>query len=305
MNIGITGATGFLGSYLIDYLINKGNYNIKALSQIPVKKTNNINWQIGDLNSQYDCENFIQDVDVLVHLAHNNNSPITSNNDIISDASLNLIPNLKLLESIKKSGRKIHIVYLSSGGAVYGNSSNKIPFKETDNCSPLSSYGIQKLLMENYLRLWASQKYITSNVLRVSNPYGVLLPSNRKQGLIGVVLNKIKNNEPVQIFGNPDNVRDYIHLEDMCSAIESTFNNKNYFEIYNIGSGTGQSVNNILNLIENHLDQSIKKEYIDLKTNTLTDWNTLDVNKAQKELSWGPEIDIENGLKNLCNEVFK
>ncbi|KKP40267.1 MAG: NAD-dependent epimerase/dehydratase, UDP-glucose 4-epimerase [Candidatus Peregrinibacteria bacterium GW2011_GWC2_33_13] len=306
MNIGITGANGFLGSYFIDYLLTENIYNIKAFARNPIKSEKNIKWQIGNLSSQYDCELFVQDIDVIVHFAHNNNSPMISNNDIISDAGLNLLPNLTLLEAIKKSGKKIHIVYISSGGAIYGNSLNKIPFKEIDMCRPLSSYAIQKLTMENYLRLWSDLGYITATVLRVSNPYGVLLPSNRKQGLIGVVLNKLIHNETIQIFGNPNNIRDYIHLEDMSKSIKASFKPSSEFEIYNIGSGIGHSVNEILNLIEIYSGQTHKKEYIENKdVNNLIGWNILDISKAKKELNWQPEINLENGLQNLCNKIFE
>lgn len=306
MIIGITGATGFLGSYFVDYLLNIGNYNIKALTRNPAKINKDINWFVGDLSSQFDCDKFIQDVDIIIHFAHNNNSQIISNNDVISDAGLNLVPNLTLLESIKKKGRKIHFIYISSGGGIYGKSANKIPFKETDCCNPFSSYGIQKLTMENYLRLWAAQEYLTSAVLRVSNPYGVLLPSNRKQGLIGVVLNKIIRGEVVQIFGNPDNVRDYIHLKDMSKAIEQAFNLQGGFEIYNIGSGQGVSVNEVLNLIEKYSGKKMKREYLeDKNAQILPDWNVLDITKAKENLSWQPEIIFEQGLKSLCEEVYQ
>ena len=305
MNIGITGANGFLGSYFIDYLLTKNIYSIKAFARNPVKSEKKIKWQIGNLTSQYDCELFVQDIEVIVHFAHNNNSPMISNNDITSDACLNLIPNLTLLEAIKKSGKKIHVIYISSGGAIYGNSISQIPFKETDMCSPSSSYAIQKLTMENYLRLWSELGYITSTVLRVSNPYGVLLPSNRKQGLIGVVLNRLKHNETAQIYGNSNNIRDYIHLKDMYKAIQAVFKPYSEFEIFNIGSGLGYSVTEILNLIENYSNQTLKKEYINNKdANNLIGWNVLDISKAKNELNWQPEINLENELQNLCNKIF-
>lgn len=301
MNIGITGATGFLGSYFIDYLLKKDKYNIWALTRKPIKSANKkLNCIIGNLLSEYDCKEFIKNIDILVHFSHTN-TPISSNNDILSDANLNLIPNLTLLESIKKYGKKIHIIYISSGGAIYGESKDKVPFKETDICTPTSSYGIQKLTMESYLKLFSEYSYITSTVLRLSNPYGTLLPSNRKQGLIGVALNKLLNNETFQVYGNSCNVRDYIHLEDMSKAFESCFDLKSVFDIFNIGSGKGHSVQEVLSLIEKDTSKSFKKEFIaDENSNHLINWSILDISKAKNELNWQPEIDFETGLKNLC-----
>jgi len=250
MNIGITGATGFLGSYFVQYLLKNPLYKILAFTRKPVESySENLKIIVGDLASDYDCEMFVKNIDVLVHLAHTN-SPINSNNDVLSDATLNLLPNLTMLEAIKRQDRKIHVVYISSGGCIYGSSNKKIPFKEIDICKPTSSYAIQKITIENYLKLWSDCSYISSVILRVSNPYGVLLPSNRKQGLIGVALNKLLKNQTLQIYGNPNNIRDYIHLEDLCRAFEAATQYKTDFDIFNIGSGSGISVIEILDLLD-------------------------------------------------------
>ena len=269
------------------------------------KKNYNVNWIIGNLSSEYDCKEFIKNVDIIIHLAHTN-TPLTSNNDVISDVSLNLIPTVTLLETIKKYGKKIHLIFASSGGAIYGQSENHIPFKEFDLCIPKSSYGIQKLVAENYIRLWAEKSLLTSTVLRVSNPYGILLPATRKQGLIGVVLSKLLENKIQQVYGDSNNIRDYIHLEDMAKAFELSIESYNDYEIFNIGSGKGYSVNDIFMLIEQFTSMEIKKEYIQLDNNNkLSDWVVLDTNRASKILKWQPEISLEEGLKNLCTEAVQ
>ncbi|HSA06014.1 MAG TPA: NAD-dependent epimerase/dehydratase family protein [Candidatus Gastranaerophilales bacterium] len=306
MNIGITGGTGFLGAYLIKYLLNNTSYKIWGLTRNPVEETHeNLNWIIGDLNSEYDCVTLIKNIDVLIHLAHNN-SPLISNNNILSDSNLNLIPNLTLLEGIKKYGKKVHVVYISSGGTVYGHLNNYIPLKETDLCAPASSYAIQKLAVEYYLQLWSNLSHISATILRLSNPYGVLLPSSRKQGLIGVALNTLIKGEILKIYGNPQNIRDYIHLDDMCRAIEKAVNHKKKYEILNIGSGKGHSVEEITDLLEEYTNLKFKKEYInDENSRNLIDWNILDITKAGNKLGWEPEIEFNKGLQALCKEVIQ
>ncbi len=305
MNIGITGGTGFLGSYLIKYLLKNPNYKIQGLTRKPQEFYNeNLTWIIGDLTSESDCKKLIENSDILVHLAHNN-APLNSNN-ILSDSSLNLTPNLTLLESIKKCGKKLHLVYISTGGAIYGHTNNYKPLKETDICLPNSSYAIQKLTMENYIRLWTDFSHLTATILRVSNPYGVLLSPWRKQGLIGVALNTLLKGEILKIYGNPENIRDYIHLEDMSNAIEKTFNFNKEFEIYNIGSGQGHSVNDILNYLEEITSQKFKKEQVnDENTQKLINWNILDISKAKTELGWKPEINFNDGLKAMCERAIQ
>lgn len=305
MNIGITGGTGFLGKYLIKYLLKNPTYKIQALTRKPQEfHDKNLTWIVGDLTSESDCKKLIANSDVLVHLAHNN-APLNSSS-VLSDAGLNLTPNLTLLESIKKSRKKLHLVYISSGGTVYGHTNNYIPLKETDVCLPNSSYAIQKLTMENYIRLWCDLSYMTGTILRVANPYGVLLSSERKQGLIGVALNTLLKSETLKVYGNPENIRDYIHLEDMCKAIEASINPQKKFEIYNIGSGEGHSVNDILNYLEKFTGQKFKKEQINNEnTQKLIDWNILDISKAVAELGWKPEIDFNEGLKAMCEKAIQ
>ncbi|HPZ08747.1 MAG TPA: NAD-dependent epimerase/dehydratase family protein [Candidatus Eremiobacteraeota bacterium] len=307
MNIGITGASGFIGSYLLKYLTGNKNYTIHALSRgmtcpLPLEQ-DQIIWKKGDICSRQTCEEFIKDLDVLIHLAHTN-IPLNSNNDLPFDALLNLIPTLNLLEAIRKYRRGIHIIYTSSGGAVYGPSTDRKPFREMDKCLPLSSYGIQKLMAEYYLRLWAGKSFLSTTVLRIGNPYGILLPYERRQGLIGIALNQVIKKQPVYIFGNPDNVRDYIHLEDLCRLIEKSFVKYKPFEIFNVGSGQGYSVNEVLSLLETYSGRKIEKKIITIENDTdLTDWVVLDITKAREELSWEPEITIEHGLQLLWRDL--
>jgi len=310
MKIAITGATGFLGSRLIQSLSER--HEIQALSRRPVTeqytniKYKNIKWLIGDLSSEEVCLDLLKDVDILIHLAQSN-SPFNSDSDLVIDANLNLLPTLRLLSTIEKSKRKIHIVYASSGGAIYGNNPQYTKFKETDQCFPNSSYGIQKQMLENYLRIISNKDLISTTVLRIANPYGVLLPTNRKQGLIGVVLNRILNNQKIQIIGNPDNIRDYVYIDDVINAFELAINyRKSNFEIFNIACGIGHSVKEIIKLIENELPEyKIQKEYINNNySQDLANSSVLDITKANEVLQWYPKMCLEHGIKYMCESLF-
>jgi UDP-glucose 4-epimerase len=310
MKIGITGPTGFLGTYLLDYLTRNTNYILQALTRTlsPLNTDDDrVKWLRGDLGSLQSCEDFVRDLDAIIHLAHTN-TPLDSNHFLPDEATLNLIPTLNLLQAIKQRRRGIHLIYASSGGAIYGFSAIRQPFRESDLCLPQSSYGIQKLVAEQYLRLWAQKKYLTATVLRISNPYGTLLPSARRQGLIGVALSQIINDQPVNIYGSPENVRDYIHLEDMSRIFEVCLEKRNGFEIFNVGTGVGHSVNDILLLLEEFCSRKVRRELVrtqfQLDDASLPDWAVLDASKANRELSWKAKTSLEDGLKAMCQGVL-
>jgi UDP-glucose 4-epimerase len=300
MNIGITGAAGYLGTYLTKYFSKSREHNIYGLTRdLDKVNINNINWIIGDLSFEKTCKELIEKSDVIIHLAHTN-SPINSNQDFYTDTIINLIPNLMFLEKIRKSNKDIHIVYASSGGAIYENSNPSEKNVENSYPQPSSSYGVQKLTMEHYIRLTCQRSNITSNILRISNLYGLLLPEDRKQGLIGVAFNKIISNKKVQIFGNPNNVRDYVHIKDVSVAFEKAIVQKKGFSLFNIASGESYSVVEVIDLIKEITNIDIKIEYIDIDdSDNLVRDVSLDISNANKNLDWRPIYKLKDGLVEM------
>ena len=296
----MTGAKGFIGSSLVPYFLDRGIGTLRVLerSLAPGQASDeNVDVLLGDLLSPNDCSAFVTGLDVVYYLAHRN-TPVNSDADFSSDSMLNSIPLLNLIQAIRNAGKKTHVVYFSSGGAVYGNSSDRIPFKETDPCVPVSSYGIQKLLAEQYLRLAAQQGILTATVLRVGNAYGKLLPSQRMQGLIGVVLSKLLHREQVVIFGNPNNVRDYIHVDDICSVCEKVIDPFEEFSVFNVANQAGYSVLEVIAIIEEVLGQPFERvlAHEDTRGQRLPDWCVLDTARARRALSWAPQVSLHEGI---------
>jgi UDP-glucose 4-epimerase len=306
MAIGITGAKGFIGSYLSSHIVarepgavrlfarNTANYQSPAGAQV----------FLGDLLSQSDCERFAEDLRVIYYLAHNN-TPINCDLDLPSDVLVNLIPLLNLLQAIQKLGTKPHIVYFSSGGAVYAPKQDRVRYRETDPCGPVSSYGIQKLAAEEYLRLGARKGFLTSTILRVANAYGTPLSHFRMQGLIGVAVNCVAEGRPVRVFGNPNNVRDYVHLEDISEIAVRGSVPKQPFSIINVGSGVGHSVLDILRVIEELWGKPIEIHSDPNCGNWLTDWVVLDSGKAREEFGWSPTVDLRCGIARMLEGLTR
>jgi UDP-glucose 4-epimerase len=300
MATGIAGSKGFIGSYLSKYVAARDSGALRLLARNTADYHSPDNTEVlhGDLLSRSDCERFAADLKLIYYLAHNN-TPVDSDLDMSSDAFVNLVPLLNLLHAIQRLGTKPHLVYFSSGGAVYARKPELIPYRETDQCAPLSSYGIQKLAAEQYLRLAADKGYLTATVLRVGNAYGTLLSQFRMQGLIGVAINCVVHGKPVRLFGNPNNVRDYIHLEDISDIAVRASVPAQPFSILNVGRGVGHSVLDVIRVIEECRGQSVEIQPDHSVGNWLTDWVVLDTAKARTEFGWSPTVDLRSGIAGM------
>lgn len=303
--VGLTGASGFLGSYLRQRLPQLGAFDIRGLTRTlgaePVSQAASFVWVQGDLQQPTDCAEFVHDLDVIVHLAHSN-TPLTSNKNLPADAHANLVPTLNLIEAIRSAGTRPHVIFASSGGGVYAPPAEKRPLREDHPCIPSTSYGIQKIATELYLQLAAANGWLTATTLRISNAYGMLLPSARNQGLVGVAVNRALRGEPIRLFGNPENVRDYVHVDDVARAVALAMRTGEPYATYNIGSGTGLSVRDVVALIQKVLGRAIELDYLSREDAAhLAMWNVLDVTRAERHLGWQPRISFEQGLRSLID----
>jgi UDP-glucose 4-epimerase len=250
------------------------------------------------LASYSDCQRFARDLDAIYYLAHHN-TPVNSDLDQANDTALNLIPLLTLLKAIENLRTRPILVYFSSGGAVYGTGADRIPFREDQACYPTCSYGVQKLAAEHYLRIAACQGNLSAVILRVSNAFGTLLPQHRMQGLIGVALNQVLHGKSVRIFGNPENVRDYIHLSDVCDLAWRVIETDQQFSVLNVGSGEGFSVREVLRLMAECSPAPIDVRFDSEFGQKLTDWAVLDIGKAKREFQWEPKVTLRGGIADM------
>jgi len=301
MRTGITGSSGFIGSYLTRWLAASGHTSLRLLVRNPATRgPHGAEVCHGDLHSPADCARFVEGIEVIYYLAHEN-TPVNSDLDQPNDVHANLEPLLNLLRAVERAGARPQIVYFSSGGAVYARKHDRIPYRETDPCSPSCSYGILKLAAEQYLRLAADRGYLTAAVLRAGNAYGTLLPRHRMQGLIGVALNSVLNENPVRVFGDQSNVRDYVHLHDICAMANLVSAPRGTFDVFNVGSGLGHSVAEVLQVIRDCHGGSIELEENQSQGKWLTDWVVLDNSKARLECGWHPTVDLASGIRAMMS----
>jgi UDP-glucose 4-epimerase len=155
--------------------------------------------------------------DVVYHLI-STTVPGTSNVDPMGDVQSNLVGTIRLIQEMKKHQVK-RIVYLSSGGTVYGDPS-RLPVSEDHPLDPLCSYGIVKVAVEKYLNMHSVLEGLNATVLRVSNPYGgIARRTNDLQGVIPIFLRKMVAGKNIEIWGDGSTVRDYIYIDDLVDAM--------------------------------------------------------------------------------------
>lgn len=183
-------------------------------------------------------------IDLIIH-ALSTTVPVDSSNARY-DVETNLLPTLDVLALMVKYGVK-DIVYISSGGAVYGTRVNK-PHVESDDVYPVSSYGVVKVATEKYMMQYAQLYGLRPLILRLSNPYGPYHYS-MKQGVINIAIEKALRNEPLQIWGDGNDKKDYIYVEDFVDILFRLIEQGISSQVINIGSGTLLSVNDIANAV--------------------------------------------------------
>lgn len=221
--------------------------------------------------------------------------PATSSNAQY-DVESNLIATLKLLGIMDKFGVK-DIVYMSSGGAIYGDYLMKV-HNEEDAVYPKSSYGVVKLAIEKYLLSYSELYEFNSLILRLSNPYGPY-HYNNKQGIINIAIRKALAGEKVQIWGSGDGIKDYIYIEDVCSIIFRLIENGVETEVYNVAAGSAHSVNEIVEGIKEFVP-SCQWEYVNALHSDVQSFE-LDITKLRQKLGVIKFTSFENGLRKTIH----
>ncbi len=296
----LLGGAGFIGSNLVKELLNKG-YDVKLFDQKNFTKTNisefvsEIEVIEGDFSNISDVKKAMEGVDYIYHLI-STTLPSTSLENILYDIESNVIPTVQLLKACLEFKIK-KIIFISSGGTVYGEPQS-LPIPESHSCNPITSYGIVKRTIENYFQLYEKIWGLNCCVFRLSNPYGEKQNPKGIQGIIPVLLYKAINNEEIQIWGDGEVIRDYIHIDDVTNVLVQSINSPTPAVVYNLGSGNGTSINQLLNIIRQNINPNLNVSYID-KRNFDIPINVLDISNLRKAFKFENPLSLETGIINL------
>lgn len=296
----VTGGAGFIGSHIVEKLL-ENNYNVIIIDNLSSGSIENIpnsdTLKFYQLNIEKDDLELVfqkEAPDYVIHLAAQ-----TSVNFSIShpyyDANMNVMASIKLLELCKKYNIKKFIT--ASSAAIYGNP-KYLPIDENHPTEPMSQYGLSKLTMEKYIKL-SGIPYI---IFRFSNAYGPRQKSSKESGVVAIFNNAMKNNEPINIYGDGEQIRDFIYVEDIANICIKAINSNVENEIINFSTNKGVSLNQLFKVMKSLYNYTLNANYLperigDIKNSILSN------DKAYNLLQFTNYTKLEKGLEILANYI--
>ena len=282
MKIAIMGSAGFVGTNLAIALL-RSDYVSDDITKLvlvdekteyfdsnPIKNEERVKIVTRNFQPNTNFSDLVEDMDMVFHLISTTN-PTISNQHISDEITVNVAVTVNLLEACaEKKVRRI--VFISSGGTVYGNAPCPIP--ETANTNPINTYGIQKLAIEKLLYVYHYLYGLDYRIARLSNPYGPYQRPNGRLGAVTTFTNRALKGETIQVYGDGSVVRDYIYIEDAIRAILNISFCDCKYKIYNIGSGIGTSIQEVLKEIRKIVTENLQIHFtpgrsVDLSKNYL------------------------------------
>lgn len=292
MNILLIGGNGFIGSHLIDVFMQNG-HNVRIFDISMEKYRNaisNVDYRIHSIDDLTALYESMLNMDIIFHLA-SSSVPSTSNINPMIDVNGNLITSINILNTAAKANVK-KIVYFSSGGAIYGPTNGAIG--EDSPLNPISSYGIIKSTIEKYFLLYSKLFNIETIIFRPSNPFGPRQGHIMSQGVISTFLRKIIDNKPITVFGNGKSAKDYIYIKDLAIICYHISISKKT-GIYNVGTGIGTTLDQIIFLIKKVTNSNPKIEYEIVKDYDVPNF-VLDISEIKRHIGNFHFTNLEEGI---------
>lgn len=305
MKILVTGGAGFIGSHVVDVLLEAG-HQVAILDNLWSHgggRMENVN-SAAHLYKMDVRDAALADVfekekpEVICHLAAQHSVKI-STDDPAHDAQVNILGLINLLQCATRFGSRK--VVFSSSGATYGTA-ERMPVDEDTPQRPESPYGITKLASEYYLRFWKEMHDLDFTALRYGNVYGPRQDPTGEAGVIAIFARQILLNETVRIDWDGEQQKDYVYARDVARANLLALT-RGGGEAYCIATGKGTSVNALYRGLAKYIGHETKTAHAPKRPGDIY-LTYFDCRKAKAELGWEPKVDLEEGLR-LTVEFFK
>ena len=300
----VTGGAGFIGSHLVDRLMEKG-FEVAVLDNFSTGSLKNLSQHLGkanfhliegDIRNERDVKKALEDIDFVFHLAAIVSVELSIKNPILVN-EVNVCGTLNLLKESLNGGVK-RFVYISSC-AVYGNPI-RLPIDEEHPTKPTSPYGASKLASENYCQVFHEIYGLETVSLRLFNVYGSRQAMGPYSGVITKFIDRLKDGKPPIIYGDGKQTRDFVYVQDVVDACLLSLNSKGCVgESINIGSGVETSISDLAEiLIELFGLSDVKPKYAQPRAGDIRR-SCASLNKAKRLLGYQPKISLREGLKRV------
>ncbi len=300
----VTGGAGFIGSHVVDLFVSKG-YEVVIVDDLSTGRASNLNpaakfykIDIRDprIRDIFDAER----PDYVSHHAAQMDVRRSVAQPLF-DADVNILGSINLIECAKEFNVK-HFVYISSGGAAYGEP-ERVPCVETDPINPICQYGASKHTVEHYLYMYHVNYGMNYTVLRYPNVFGPRQDPQGEAGVVAIFTGKMLLGEPLTINGDGEQTRDYVFVGECAYANYLAVTVDHASGIYNLGWGRPTSVNQIFTNLAAITEYNQPANYGPAKVGE-TRHIYLDASKARKDLGWAPTRTLEEGLRETV-EYFR
>lgn len=301
----VLGGSGFIGSNLVASLLKAGhqitNFDRPGTSPQSFDSRENYRFVPGTLSDSSHLRRVFeqQPFDKVIFLV-STLIPSSGYSDFLLERDINLTALYEVIRHMETTGCP-ELLFFSSGGTVYG--SNGLALNaENAACYPVTYYGYTKLASEEYIRFISRGNKIRHTIVRPSNPYGSGQNQYGRQGLIAVAMGKLLQAKPIEVWGNGEVVRDYLHVSDLVEAVCLLVAMPATNQVYNIGSGEGSSVNTILRSIADATGLQPEIHYTPARAVDIP-VNVLDITKLKQATAWEPRMRLMDGLRSLWSEM--
>lgn len=294
----VTGGAGFIGSNLVDALIERGD-SVEIVDNLSSGKHENVNAQaqLHVLDVREPLDGLFAELrpDVCFHLAAQADVRVSVERPYY-DAEVNVIGTVRVLEAARSSGARV--VFSSTGGAIYGECDK--PADEASERLPLAPYGTAKLAAEEYLLTYQRLHGMANVVLRFGNVFGPRQDPHGEAGVVAIFLGRLRDGETCLIFGDGKQERDYVYVGDVVAAALKAAEAEG--GVFNVGTGRASSVLELYELCRKVAGSDLEAQHAPARTGELQR-SVLDINKAADELGWRPDTSLEEGLRHTWDWI--
>jgi len=304
LRILVTGGAGFIGSHLVDQLMKEG-YEVVVLDNFYAGKTENIRHHLGnrgfnlakgDIRNSEDVKKAVADADVVFHLAAIVNVPLSVEHPLLVN-DVNVRGTLNLLEASLKEDIQ-RFIYVSTC-AVYGEARD-LPINEEHPIMPLSPYGISKFTAEHHCKIFYMIHGLKTVCLRFFNVYGPRQSEGPYSGVITQFINRLRQEKPPIIYGDGEQTRDFVYVEDVVEASMLTLKSQNCAgEVVNVGTGKPTTITELAKVLMRMFGEAgVKPKYAPVRAGDIQN-SYADISKTERVLGYRPRIRLEEGIQRL------